>query len=456
MAKKKKAILTLALIPILLIAFGIGWFLTVIFEGEKPEVNVPPLPEFLSKEESFSLELLDRKRGLKEVAVTLAQEGREVVIHREKFPFKGLLNRKGTHQLRKDLSIDPLGLNLAQGRVDLVVKAWDYSRRGGGDGNLSLLRRKMVVDTIPPALRSLSRMHNVNMGGAGLVVYQTSSDALESGLMLNDFFFPGFAARERAEEGVHVVYFSMPRRLDSEPSLLLRAKDRAGNLSKSGFYYHIRKRKFRHEIINITDRFLKKVLPFFSNYPFNPEDSDIKRYIVINNELRKQNHKTLFDLRDKTSPERMWEGPFLRLKNAATMARFGDRRSYYYKREKVDEQTHLGVDLASLASSPVPAANHGRVIFAGELGIYGNTVVLDHGQGLMSLYGHLSKTEVTLEQSVRKGDIIGYTGQTGLAGGDHLHFGIMVNGTFVNPIEWWDNHWIQDNIERKLALLKTN
>ena len=120
---------------------------------------------------------------------------------------------------------------------------------------------------------------------------------------------------------------------------------------------------------------------------------------------------------------------------------------------KVDEQDHLGIDLASLANSPVQAANHGRVIFAERNGIYGLTVALDHGQGLISIYGHLNSIGVTLDQDVKKGDIIGLTGQTGLAGGDHLHFSIMVNGIFVNPIEWWDDHWIKDNITRKLELL---
>jgi murein DD-endopeptidase MepM/ murein hydrolase activator NlpD len=136
------------------------------------------------------------------------------------------------------------------------------------------------------------------------------------------------------------------------------------------------------------------------------------------------------------------------------MAGFGDRRLYYYKGKKVDKQVHMGVDLASLANSEVPAANNGRVIFADHLGIYGIAVVLDHGQGLSSVYSHLSKMSVDPGQEVMKGDIIGITGQTGLAGGDHLHFGVMVSGVFVNAIEWWDSHWIQDNISRKLDLLK--
>ena len=136
------------------------------------------------------------------------------------------------------------------------------------------------------------------------------------------------------------------------------------------------------------------------------------------------------------------------------MARIARYRGYYYKGKKVDEQLHLGIDLASLSNSPGPAANHGRVIFADGLGIYGLTVVLDRGQGLSSVYGHLSSIKVRLDQDVSKGDIIGFTGQTGLASGDHLHFSVMVNGVFVNPIEWWDGHWIEDNITRKLALLE--
>ena len=136
------------------------------------------------------------------------------------------------------------------------------------------------------------------------------------------------------------------------------------------------------------------------------------------------------------------------------MARYGDKRLYFYKGKKIDEQFHLGVDLASLANSPVMAANGGRIVFAEKLGIYGLAVVIDHGQGLTSLYAHLSNIDVASDQTVKKGDVIGQTGRTGLAAGDHLHFSVMVHGVPVNPIEWWDDHWIQDNVMRKLALLQ--
>ena len=168
----------------------------------------------------------------------------------------------------------------------------------------------------------------------------------------------------------------------------------------------------------------------------------------------RSNHETLTLLKEKTSPEKLWDGVWLSHWNGQTMARFGDHRFYYYRGQRVDDKFHLGVDLASLANAPVLASNSGTVVFADRLGIYGLAVVIDHGQGLASVYGHLSKIEVTLGQAVKKGETLGLTGDTGLAGGDHLHFSVMLQGIFVNPIEWWDLHWIADNVTKKLSLVE--
>ncbi len=451
--KKKKVIYSLALISLIIILLLFGWFLAIVFEGEKPLVSLEPLPEFLSGGQKFTFRIRDTKRGLKKVQVSANQEGRKITLLEKKFPFEGFLNRGGVRVYGQEIFVDPAELKLAQGRVDLRVDVWDYSRRGGGDGNMAVGEHKMIVDTIPPALRSVSRMHNINKGGSGLVIYQTSSDTEQSGVYVDDLFFPGFPAKAKSQEGIHVCYFALPYSSGLNPSIYLWAKDRAGNRSRTTFYHHIRNKRFRRERINITDSFLKRVLPYFSFYPLNSEDSEIKKYLKINNDLRKESHEIFYKLREGTGPKRLWEGPFLRLKNAANMSRFADQRLYYYKGKKIDEQVHLGIDLASLANSPVQAANNGRVVFAERNGIYGLAVVLDHGQGLATLYGHLSSAEVSLNQEVKRGDTLGYTGQTGLAGGDHLHFGVTLNGVAVDPVEWWDGHWINDNITKKLDLL---
>ena len=180
MSKIKRIFYSLALIPFLVILLFFGWFFTIVFEGEKPIAGLDPLPEYLSGDQTFVLKVKDEKRGLKTVRVSVSQEGREVKVLEKKFPFIGLLNRQGTHLYQKGLKINPAALNLTQGRVDLNVRVWDYSRRNGGDGNLTLIHHKMTVDTIPPSIRAISRMHNINEGGSGLVIYQSSSDTLES------------------------------------------------------------------------------------------------------------------------------------------------------------------------------------------------------------------------------------------------------------------------------------
>jgi murein DD-endopeptidase MepM/ murein hydrolase activator NlpD len=453
MAKKRRTGLIICIAVIFIVLGLLGWFLSHIFEGEKPSISLEPLPQYLSGDETFSLQIGDQKRGLKRVQVVLIQEGRETAVLEEPFPFEGFLNRDGVREYEKTFAIDPPEINLAQGRADLQVRVWDYSRRSGGDGNLSVLEHRMVVDTIPPAVRALSRMHNVNVGGTGLVVYQASSDTAESGVYVGEHFFSGFHAEDASQTGSHVCFFAIPYNAAGRPEVFLWAKDKAGNTSRARFYIHILDKRFRTERVNITDSFLSQVLPYFSFYPMDPDKTDIEKFVQINRELRRENAEVFYDLRDQTSPQRLWEGTWVRLKNAANMARFAEHRIYYYKGEKIDEQDHMGVDLASLANSDVQAANRGRVVFADRNGIYGLTVVLDHGQGLASSYSHLSDITVSVGQEVPIGSTLGHTGQTGLAGGDHLHFGVMVSGVFVNPIEWWDPHWIQDNITRKMELL---
>jgi hypothetical protein len=382
--------------------------------------------------------------------VSLNQEGREVPVFEKKFPFEGFLNRDGVHDFETVLEINPAKLNLAQGRVDMEIRVWDYSRRSGGDGNLSMLRHMMVVDTIAPALRVLSRMHHINVGGTGLVVFQASSDTVESGIYVNDLFFHSYPAAEASEEAYRVCYFGIPYDIKSHPEVYLWAEDRAGNHTKTTFYYHIRRTQFPTDRIYLTESFLKTLLSDFSSYPFGPDDALIDRFLKINRQVRAKNAASFREVAQETSPDKLWEGAWQRLDRSATTGRFAEKRLYFYEGKKVDEQTHTGVDLASLANAEVKAANSGRVIYADRLGIYGLTIVLDHGQGLASVYGHMSETRVQVGDKVEQNQAIGRTGQTGLAGGDHLHFAVMVQGHFVNPIEWWDAHWIRDNVTRKL------
>jgi murein DD-endopeptidase MepM/ murein hydrolase activator NlpD len=117
----------------------------------------------------------------------------------------------------------------------------------------------------------------------------------------------------------------------------------------------------------------------------------------------------------------------------------------------VDQQVHLGFDLSDTQTAPVHAANDGRVVWAGDMGIYGNCVVLDHGYSLQSIYGHMREIDVKVGDMVQKDQKLGIAGQTGLAGGVHVHFSMQIDGVQINPREWWDEHWIKDRILAKLG-----
>jgi murein DD-endopeptidase MepM/ murein hydrolase activator NlpD len=438
---------------LLVIILGIvGWFFVFMYEGEPPSASLQPLPEYISKAQKFTIIAEDKKRGLRAVKLSITQGGRETVLMEETFSYEGILNRDGVHQVQRNVSLDPTALKLAQGDFNITLKVWDYSRRG--EGNIVSLEHKSILDTVPPSLRAVSRMHNVNVGGVGFAVYQTSRDAASSGVFVDELFFPGYPDKDQREQGIHHCYFAVLYDKTTNPKISLWAKDKAGNEAKTSFYYLVIQKKFREDKVELSDRFLQKLLPYFSFYPLDSEDSDIKKFLKINNDLRRENHQALSQLKDKTSPDKLWEGVWLSHWNGQTMARFADHRFYFYKGQRVDDKFHLGVDLASLANAPVLASNNGKVIFADGLGIYGLAVVIDHGQGLSSVYGHLSKIEVSPGQEVKKGQTIGLTGDTGLAGGDHLHFSVMLQGIFVNPVEWWDTHWITDNVTKKLSLVE--
>lgn len=180
--------------------------------------------------------------------------------------------------------------------------------------------------------------------------------------------------------------------------------------------------------------------------------SAVDTFLKVNRDVRRENYEQIIRVTGSPANKKLWEGRFLRLPKSAPRAQFAERRTYRYKGKDIDKQVHMGIDLASIRQSPVPAANSGKIVFAGSLGIYGNTTIIDHGLGLFSLYAHLSSFARDQGEAVTQGDIIGRTGSSGMAGGDHLHFSMLVHNTFVNPIEWWDAEWIKNNISGKLEL----
>ena len=415
----------------------LGWAFFLFMERNTPELTLLLENTYFHPDRTFQFQARDKGRGLRELHVHFFQAGKDITLLEKKFELN-------VWEWNGELSFT--GHRISNGPAELVFTVIDRSLNNLGKGNIAVFRQAIVIDSVAPKISINNNTEYLNQGGSGIVSYTLSEQVEKTGVVIANHFFPAY----KQEKGNWLCLFSFPYSADPETDRLeLVAVDAAGNEGKVKFFQRIRKAAFPHDIIRVNDRFLKTAMPDFQQY-FPTEQNLLELYLKVNNELRKENRATLVELGRQTAKKPLWEGRFLQLRNSATRATFGDKRTYLYEGKKIDYQVHLGLDFASVARAPVQACNHGQVVFAGLMGIYGQVVVLDHGLGLQSLYAHLSQIDVTTGDVLKKGDVIGKTGTTGLAGGDHLHLGLAVSGMLVNPIEWLDPKWIQNSITRKM------
>ncbi|MFH1148398.1 MAG: M23 family metallopeptidase [Pseudomonadota bacterium] len=429
----------------------IGGFAALAFKFEffGPDLTVSPEFKTLGREKPITVRAQDTASGLREISVSLIQKGKEVCVHKQIFSKPSFLSRGTTRKYASDVVLRPLALGQEQGETLLRVSARDYSWWGFFSGNRRVVEKKLVIDTRPPSVSLLSTSHILSLGGSGLVIYHVDNDVVVSGVMVGKRFYRGYP-KPNGPKGTYMAYFAMPLEASEDFKLMLTAKDQSGNTAWSGVPNLIKYKKFRSDKIELSQNFLQTKMPELMQYHPDLKGSHEEVFVQVNHKLREKNDKRVTEICSVSEAKPLWEGTFLRMQNAAPKALFGDQRTYVHQGRDLDHVVHLGVDLASNEHAPIQAANGGIVAFTGYLGIYGNTVVLDHGQGIFTMYAHLNSIKVPVRQAVQKGAILGYSGSTGLAGGDHLHFGMIVGGTFVNPIEWWDEHWIKDNVLLKL------
>ncbi len=342
--------------------------------------------------------------------------------------------------------------DLKEGRATLRITATNNSWGRFFRGGQRLLVLDLPVRFTPPQVEVLTSQHYINLGGCDMVLFKVSPGTTKSGVQVGDYFFPSWPVKESMPD-IRLCLFAYPYNVDPSAVPHIVADDDADNQTLSTFNYKVFPKKFHTDTINITDAFMDRVVPpIMSQTPeLSDQGSLLKNFLLVNGTLREMDAKKLIAFSQRTSPQFTWTQPFIPLGNAQVEASFADFRTYTYNGQVIDHQTHLGFDLAVVQHTPVKAANNGTVIFAGYFGIYGNAIVIDHGCGLQSLYAHLSSFDVKTGDTVKRGQIIAHSGQTGLAGGDHLHFSMLLDGIPVNPVEWWDPHWIQDRIEAKLA-----
>jgi murein DD-endopeptidase MepM/ murein hydrolase activator NlpD len=438
------------------VALGAVWWLK--FEHETPSAAFATPPQVLGRRTPLDVHVRAGSASLRSAAVRLRptegeKKDQSFDLAVEEFPAMSSWGGSGIAEKQVHVEADLAELGVPEGPALLEVFVDSHAWHLLGPPAEPKLALPVTVDLSAPRIEMLSTQHNIRLGGVDLAVFRSSSDTARSGVAVGDYFFPATKGLF-ADSDAAVAFFAAPQNLTGDIRFHVVAADAAGNERRVELPARVKMRAFEERTLDINDAFLERKVPeILEANRVSPAGEPVQKYLYINREMRAQNETRIREITATSSPAPLWNGAFLRQPNAAPLSSFADRRTYTHNGEVIDHQIHLGFDLASLRLSPVIATQHGVVVFADNLGIYGNTIILDHGLGIFSLYGHLSSITVQKGAAVTAGQQMAQTGETGLAGGDHLHYSIMLHGVHVDPIEWWDPHWLEDHVDARLGLL---
>ena len=441
------------LLVLAVIGGGIAWFWAGRSAG--PTIAIKQPGQFVGQNSSLEMMVEAPEGKFTAIDVTVEQAGKTFPVFTLDQP-GGNIRQESAERLYVMRPVGKKALpDLQSGPARIVVRASRPVLFGLRDVS-STTTHDVTVRLEPPQVAVLSTFHYVNHGGSEFVVYRATPADVESGVRVGDIEYPGFPASAvgiTSDPALRVAFFALLFDQDLNTTFQVYARDPAGNEALASLDHQVFPKPYSKSRIEIDDRFVGRVVPAIaSNSPQEkiPTDDLLSGFLKINGDLRRKNNQYLTDLAKKSAPEMLFKGPFQQLGNSQVEARFADTRTYIYKGKEIDRQVHLGFDLAVTANVPIVAAEGGTIVHASDLGIYGNCVVIDHGLGVQSLYGHLSSIGVKVGDRVEKGAEIGRSGMTGLAGGDHLHFTMLVGGQQVTPVDWWSTQWFADRVQRKI------
>ena len=433
------------LLTILLVGGGAAGY--ILFEREAPQVTITKQIKFLGGPVEIPFQASDQKSGIQSITISLEQNNAQYQLFNKRFTRLSWLSPAGPASVKETILLDAKHAGAKDGKADLVIAVRDFSLNGLLKGNVTEARFSVTIDTKPPRVSVLHTQHTIKPGSSGIITYSVSEPAVKHGVMIDDTFFPGYPLN--GSDKKYIAFIALPWNATEPQRVEVVAFDQADNQGKAQVAIRFKKNREKKDRINVSQGFLNKKIPEFQEHYPELQGSLVEKYLYVNNTIRTRNAQQIAEICRTTSPDQLWHDRFLRMPGAGR-AGYADQRTYYYQGSPIDHQTHLGMDIASTARVAIKAANSGKVIYADYLGIYGNTVILDHGQGLSSLYSHLSRIDTTLGSMVQKNEVIGHSGATGMAGGDHLHYSMLVNGIFVTPVEWWDQHWINITIKNNM------
>jgi murein DD-endopeptidase MepM/ murein hydrolase activator NlpD len=381
---------------------------------------------------------VDDPAGIKSFSASVEQEGHSQLVYEDK------TKSRQKSRVYSFTAGKQQAAFLKEGPAKIVVKASTNDFRGA----TKTFSQDVQVVLKPPTVVADGRQHYINQGGAELVRLDLGGNWTEAGVRVANYSAGTFPMPGEPDTSNHrFSLFPFPWNVAADTIPVAFVRNGAGTEVTTSFWVKVFPKTFRSSNIQLTDKNMQKVV---GELDPGGTGSLVDRFVKLNRGLREANAETIYGLRKNTENRILWSGAFVPVKGARE-SYFADRRSYIYNGKKIDEQVHLGYDLAQTANTPVKAANSGKVIYADRLGIYGNCVIIDHGYSLESLYGHMSQIGVKVGDRVAKEQQIGISGSTGMAFGDHVHFSMQVAGYQVDPKEWWDEHWIHDRILSKIG-----
>jgi len=420
-------------------------YLSPEFEQNKPEIQIGD-EVYWNLKSNLKVNLKDES-GIKYYKITYKDGKNDIVLDQKVFK---------TIEQSLTLDIKPPKLNLFS-KIDdakLQIEVNDNSKWDFFNGNNITKTVDIKIDTKAPVANVLGNSRYIQRGGSAVVVTQVEDENLvDKYIIFNDK--KRFKLLPYKKENYFIALIAWPIDIEKFHKVRLEAIDKAGNKTITKVPLYIQKKKIKNQKIPITKDFIKNVSEFVLERSGETVPNDLEEtFIYSNKDFREKNLKKIFEISNKAMENEYVDNfdikAFRRLRGSQTVAGYGERRKYYLDDRKINEAWHLGIDWASVKNATVKVSNDGEVIFKDYLGLYGNTIIINHGMGLSSLYAHTSLQKVSVGDKVESGQVIANTGATGAVFGDHLHFGIVVQGVEVNPLEWMDKNWIKVRITNVL------
>jgi len=445
-------------IGILFLAIIIGLpafiYFSPMFERVPPKITFSH-GEYWNLRDNLEIDIKDSS-FIKYYKVTLINDGKVKVLKEVEL---------SPSEVKKDIKIDvklPSFYPIKGKLVTIKVQAIDNSKWNYFAGNEAKKQKEFYIDTIAPLTEVINNNYAMKRGGSGLAIVRVGDDNLKQAyIKVSDTENPNHFIKLKLtpfyKKGYFISLLVWPYDFKGFNAEVV-ATDTAGNLSTSHIPMRWRKARYPKVQIKISDKFIKQVaIPLLQKLGMNIPNNPSEIFKAINEKLRKIDEERLYKstniILDKKI-DSFYIKPFKPMKGYAKKASYGEMRTYYYNGEKISFAVHKGLDVAKVAHSKVYSSNKGKVLFERFEGIYGNTLGLYHKLGLVSTYSHCSNFSVANGSFVSRGTLIARTGATGAVFGDHLHFGIYIQGIPVEPLEWMDSHWIKDNITRVIIKAK--